>query len=296
MSSPVLTPAPVKESSPRGVILVSYPKVVFLYPSVIVALIAGIYMQFWGNLAVEKAGAAHVAAIAATKVSEETNSVPIEEAAPTATPEMLMETAPGQEVPVVSSAVEHPSGPIMMGSIFLVVLLVNLIVISFDFPRTTSVTLAAIAAAILLGVLLLSKYYPNLIPFVSDLLAMLKPEANAMFYFCYAFGMLLIYGCVKINAKFDYWELRHNELLHHHGFMSDLERHPTAALKVNKEIKDIFEYMLLKSGRMILQAGGNQRPIVLENVFFIDKKEQQITSLLGTVQVQIAPSSSEENS
>ncbi|RLS57769.1 MAG: hypothetical protein DWH91_03705 [Planctomycetota bacterium] len=300
MSSPVPTPAPVKDRSPRGVILVSYPKVVFLYPSVIVALIAGLYMKIWGNLALEKAGAAHMAAISAAEVPAEATPPATEEPVPTApvtaTSDAPVEAAPDDAASAPSQAIQHPRGPIMMGAIFLVVLLVNVVVISFDFPRTTSVTLAAIAAAILLGVLLLSKYYENLIPFVSDLLAMLKPEANAMFYYCYAFGMLMIYGCVKINAKFDYWELRHNELLHHHGFMSDLERHPTAALKVNKEIKDIFEYMLLKSGRMILQAGGNQRPIVLENVFFIDKKEQQITSLLGTVQVQIAPSSPEENS
>jgi hypothetical protein len=102
--------------------------------------------------------------------------------------------------------------------------------------------------------------------------------------------MLVIYFAVWINSKFDYWELRHNELLHHHGFMSDLERHPTTALKINKEIKDIFEYLLLKSGRMILQAGGNQRPIVLENVFFIDKKEEIITQMLSASLVQIAPS------
>ena len=173
---------------------------------------------------------------------------------------------------------------------FIVVLMLNLIVLSFDFPRTTSVTLAAMAAAALLGVLLLSKYYPNLIPFVSSALARLQPEANAMFYFCYSLGMMVIYVCVWINSKFDYWELRHNELLHHHGFMSDLERYPTTTLKINKEIKDIFEYLLMKSGRMILQLGGNQAPVVLENVFFIDRKEQVMTEMLSTSLVQIAPS------
>lgn len=255
-------------------ILVSYPKVVFLYPSVLVALFAALYMQFVGNAAIEKADVAHAAAVSAEAAAETARA----EAAKAA-----------GDVAAKPAQVERPFGPVMMGTVFIVVLLLNLIVISFDFPRTTSVTIAALLAAALLGVLLLSKYYPNLLPFVSRLLAKLQPEANAMFYFCYSIGMLVIYGAVWINSKFDYWELRHNELLHHHGFMSDLERHPTTALKINKEIKDIFEYMLLKSGRMILQAGGNQRPIVLENVFFIDKKEQVITEMLSASLVQIAP-------
>lgn len=262
---PPATPAPDKKRE-KGVILVSYPKVVFLYPSVLVALVAALYMQFVGNAAIEKADVAHANAVAAA------------EAAP----------ADGAEPAVKPEQVQRPIGPVMMGTVFIVVLLLNLVVISFDFPRTTSVTIAALLAAALLGVLLLSKYYPNLLPFVSRLLAKLQPEANAMFYFCYSLGMLVIYFAVWINSKFDYWELRHNELLHHHGFMSDLERHPTTALKINKEIKDIFEYLLLKSGRMILQAGGNQRPIVLENVFFIDKKEEVITQMLSASLVQIA--------
>ena len=119
----------------------------------------------------------------------------------------------------------------------------------------------------------------------------MHPQANAMFYYCYIVVMGLIYMGVIANAKFDYWEVRQNELLHHHGFLSDLERFPTSTLKIDKEIKDIFEYMLLKSGRMILNTGPSQRPIILENVFFIDQKEAQITKLLSSMQVQIAPPS-----
>lgn len=270
---PPAPPVAHEKKKDRGVILVSYPKVVFLYPSVLIAILAALYMQLWGNAALEKADAAHVAAV---------QSAPDQPAAGEA-------QAPAKAVK--ATQLERPIGPVMIGSVFLVVLMLNLVVLSFDFPRTTSVTLAAMLAAAFLGVLLLAKYYPNLIPFVSKALAKLQPEANAMFYFCYSIGMLLIYACVWINSKFDYWELRQNELLHHHGFMSDLERYSTTALKINKEIKDIFEYMLLKSGRMILQAGGgNQPPIILENVFFIDKKEKVITEMLSASLVQIAPS------
>ncbi len=260
------------EKHVRGVILVSYPKVVFLYPSLIVAIIAGLYMQIWGNAGIDRHGKA--AAVAAAPASA---AVATEQSEVKATP------APAQEAVI--------DGPTIAAAAFLLTLALNLVIISFDFPRTTSLTLAFFTAALFLGVLLLSTYKPDLLPFLSNLIKKLHPQANAMFYYCYIAAMLLIYAGVKVNSKFDYWEVRQNELLHHHGFLSDLERLPTSTLKIDKEIKDIFEYVLLKSGRLILNPGGQQRPIILENVFFIDQKEAAITKLLSSMQVQIAPPS-----
>ncbi len=260
------------EKQIRGVILVSYPKVVFLYPSLVVAILAGLYMQLWGNTVMDqpgKAAAAVTAPVAEEAVGSEQTAV---KAKPLAREAIIV-------------------GPTIAAAAFLLTLGLNLVIISFDFPRTTSLTLAFFAAALFLGVMLLSTYKPDLLPFLSNLIKRLHPQANAMFYYCYIAAMLAIYAGVKINSKFDYWEVRQNELLHHHGFLSDLERLPTSTLKIDKEIKDIFEYVLLKSGRLILNPGGQQRPIILENVFFIDQKEAQITKLLSSMQVQIAPPS-----
>ena len=87
--------------------------------------------------------------------------------------------------------------------------------------------------------------------------------------------------------QFDYWEVRPNELLHHHGVLSDLERFSAPNLRIDKEINDLFEYLLLRAGRLILHPSNERRAIVLENVFFINKKEQQITKMLGALQVQV---------
>lgn len=260
------------EKHVRGVILVSYPKVVFLYPSLIVAIIAGLYMQISGNEKIDRHGKA-AAVAAAPAAAAKAAGQPDVKAAPVAAKEAIID------------------GPTIAAAAFLMTLALNLVIISFDFPRTTSLTLAFFAAALFLGVMLLSTYKPDLLPFLSNLIKKLHPQANAMFYYCYIAAMLLIYAGVKVNSKFDYWEVRQNELLHHHGFLSDLERLPTSTLKIDKEIKDIFEYMLLKSGRLILNPGGQQRPIILENVFFIDQKEAAITKLLSSMQVQIAPPS-----
>jgi hypothetical protein len=214
------------------VVLVSYPKIVFLYPSLIVSLLAAIYMRF------------------------------------------------------VASGVDS-AGAVVVGWTFLIVLSLNLIVLSFDFPRGTSLTLFFVIVAIVLGALLLIRWFPNMLPSFSALLAKLTPAANATFYFVF-FGVLtLIFIGVWINRRFDYWEVRPNELLHHHGILSDLERFSAPHLRIDKEINDVFEYLLLGSGRLILHPSEERRAIVLDNVFWISGKEKVITSMLGALQVQV---------
>jgi hypothetical protein len=104
--------------------------------------------------------------------------------------------------------------------------------------------------------------------------------------------LTVIYLAVLINVRFDYWEVRPNELLHHHGFLSNLERFSAPNLRITKEIDDVFEYMLLRSGRLILHPSNEPRAFVLDNVLFIDKKETRITKMLGALQVQLRDDSS----
>ena len=90
-----------------------------------------------------------------------------------------------------------------------------------------------------------------------------------------------------VVVRFDYWEVRPNELLHHHGILSDLKRFAAPNLRIDKEINDIFEYLLCGSGRLILHPSSEPRAIVLENVFWISRKEKAITRLLGALQVRV---------
>jgi hypothetical protein len=227
----VTPPDPLTPPPQDRVILVPLPKIVFLWPTLVVSLLAGIYMSFKPDLNAE--------------------------------------------------------GPVIAAVAFLSMLAMNLIVLSFDFPRTTSLTVFFIIVALVLGGALVVVYYPTALPWLSAQLMKIRPLANATFYFVFATMMLLIYLGVAITVRFDYWEVRGNELLHHHGFLSDLERFPAPALKIDKEIKDVFEYLLLGSGRLILHPSNEPRAIVLENIAWITKKEKAITSLLGTLEVRV---------
>jgi hypothetical protein len=235
--APAAAPPKPARDEQESVILVAHPKIVFLWPAFLVALVAGAYMHFTtgSTVAISEAGA----------------------------------------------------GAVAMGWTFLIVLSVNLVVLSFDFPRTTSLTLFFVIVAFVLGGALGIVYFPDFLPRVSAFLASIEPEANAAFYYLFAGVMALIYVGVFINTKMDYWEVRPNELLHHHGILSDLERFSAPHLRIDKEINDIFEYMLLGSGRLILHPSNERRAIVLDNVLWISGKEKAITRLLGALQVQV---------
>ena len=218
------------KKSEESVILVSYPKIIFMWPAWLIAIAGAIFLTFVG--------------------------------------------AQGNTAVVITWT-------------FLVVLSINLVVLGFDFPRTTSLTLFFIGVALVLGGALLVVYFPNVLPSFEGWLTSLEPRANATFYWMISIVFGLIYCGVAINRRFDYWEVRPNELLHHHGILSDLERFPSQHLRIEKEINDIFEYMLMGAGRLILQPSGERKAIVLDNVLWISKKEKEITKLLGALQVQV---------
>ncbi len=219
-------------NNPGPVFLVSYPKLVFLYPTVLAALFGAIFMWVSGD-----------------------------------EPEQDYARLPG--------------------IIFLLVMMVNFVVIAFDFPRTTSLTLFFAFAAVSVGLWVLFDLNPTFAPWVTEQLHRVSPRANAWFYVVYVLMMLFLFTCVMVSRRFDYWEVRGNELLHHHGVLSDLERFSAPNLRIDKEINDVFEYLLLRSGRLGLHPSQERRAIVLENVFFINQKEERITKMLGALQVRI---------
>jgi hypothetical protein len=211
--------------------LVPHPKIVFLYPSLIVAVIAGFYAYLTKN--VEGRG-------------------------------------------------EH-----VLSLIFLVVLGINLSVIAFDFPRTTSLTVFFALLAIAIGAWFFFTEYPDAWPAFHRLLSKLTPAANAKFYFLFAAILGLLFLGVWINTQFDYWEVRQNELLHHHGIWANMERFAAPSLRIDKEINDLIEYLLLGSGRLVLHPSDEKRAVVLDNVFFVNRKEAELTKLLGALQVEV---------
>lgn len=229
MTAP-LNAASTQNDSSKSIILVSYPKIVMLYPTYITAIIAAVITM------------------------------------------------------LLSEKSDYHQG---VGSVFLGVMGVNLVVLAFDFPRTTSLNLFFVFLVLIMGTVLASIYVPSLPDAMKKVVTRIDPRANATFYFTFVAILSLLYVAMMINVRFDYWEVRPNELLHHHGALSNLERYSAPNLRISKEIDDVFEYMLLGSGRLIIHPSNEPRAFVLENVLGINKKETEITKMLGALQVQV---------
>lgn len=230
MTAPLPPATNSQKESTKPIILVSYPKIVMLYPTYIAAFIAGMVSLF-----------------------------------------LTMESPHNRVV----------------GIVFLVILGVNMVVLSFDFPRTTSLNLFFVFLVLIMGTVLTSIYVPNLIPALTRIMNLVDPKANSTFYFGFVAMLSLLYIAMMVNIRFDYWEVRPNELLHHHGVLSNLERYSAPNMRISKEIDDVFEYVLLGSGRLIIHPSNEPRAFVLDNVLGINKKEIAITKMLGALQVQL---------
>ncbi len=224
-----------EDETPTSIKLVSYPKIVFLYPVWLASLAAAVHLSF-----------------------------------------VKIEIEP-----------EPTRGAVTATLVFLGILAVNLVVLGFDFPRTTSLTLFFFAVAVVMGLFLVGVLRPEWLPWIRDILKKFRPVATAPFYWAFFSILSVIFVLAWIVVRFDYWEVRPNELLHHHGVLSNLERFSAPHLRIDKEIGDVFEYLLLRSGRLILQPSNERRAIILDNVPFIERKELAITRMLGALQVQV---------
>lgn len=162
-----------------------------------------------------------------------------------------------------------PKQEVVWGSIFMAVFGVNLLVLTFEFPRATSLTTAFIVIAVVLGFILFNVTIYEVLPGLVRLLERLRIYASPHFYYTFFVIQLILFGGMYFVTRFDFWQLTSNELVHHKGMLGDVERFSTAGLKLNCELNDVFEYILAGAGRIVLTIPSIPRPIILENVLNI---------------------------
>ena len=164
------------------------------------------------------------------------------------------------------------------GIIFFITLALNLPVVAFDFSRKSFVILI-----LLIALLVVLKAWTPVFEFVGGR----NIAATTQFYAWFGILLATIFVAVFIRTRFDYWELTHNELLHHHGILGDVERYPAPGLRITKEVDDVVEFLLLGAGRLVIQAPVEQRAIVLESVPMVNRIENRLKEVLSTLQVKV---------
>ena len=167
--------------------------------------------------------------------------------------------------------------PGSMGLIFTMVFFVNLSVLAFEYTRTASLLLIVGVSG--LGFLVHGQ--PEVIGFVRDLAEQpiyMTPSFYWGWVVCFALVMLI----AIIRSRMNYWTMEDGELLHRKKPYRVVERWPLDGMEATREINDVLEYVLFRSGRMILRPSGTDRIIVIENVPDIVEIDLQVRKMLGT--------------
>jgi hypothetical protein len=181
---------------------------------------------------------------------------------------------------IVAAMSGNDHQPAHLGTVWMCIFAFNLIVISFDFNETLS-----IAAILGVFVLVFAGLYFHFLSFIGEFFTHANIAMNSGFYFAMFVLFSVMYLFVFIHSRFQYWEFRHNEVLHRAGMFGEIKRYSTEDMRWFKEIPDVLERILLKSGRMVLTTPREPQPIVIEHILGIESVDERIAELLGSKRV-----------
>jgi hypothetical protein len=268
---PKATPPPDRDI--KGIRVFTFPKLIFLFPTLLAALVCGIGMTLLGNPtedpvkhphAVVKAGDAKTEGASAPSPATTTTLTPMAKHQRFVTPQNLL------------------------GVLFLGILGFNLIVMGIDFPRFTVVAVLLVILLVVFILMWIGAYFNyDLMRPARVLFGSIYTVANSGFYYMVSLIIAINFAIIYATLWLDYWEILPNEILHHHGPLSDLERYPTMNLKFDKEIPDVFEFLFLGAGRLVLHVTEERKAIVLDNVLFINSKEIALKRLMSRMEVRV---------
>lgn len=176
-----------------------------------------------------------------------------------------------------------------LGWWWMVLFFFNLLVHTFDFGRNNFIATIALIGVGLLGLWVWdlqsdTPIYGRIYAFFGDQELSMHPNFYAMIAGVLAILMLMAF----IATRFNYWVLSPNQLTHKHGVLGDERHYATINMGVEKEIPDIFEFLLFGSGRLIFKPGMGQdqhKSLVVDNVFRINKLERKVRLFLGIIKV-----------
>jgi len=266
-------PAPKRE---KGVQIFTYPKIIFIFPTLIMALICYI-------------GMLTIPDVAPFNYQRYVRDHPNDPAARASqAPPAKTGVEPGDDEGRIlkSDPVAFRRRENVLGLVFLTVFFLNLMILAIDFPRFAIFAIVLGGTTVTFFLLYLGVFVDIFKP-LARALEGVYVIANAEFYLMIVVVLLLIYGVIFITRWLDYWEILPNEILHHHGPLSDLERYPTLNLKFDKEIPDVFEHLMFGAGRLVLHVSDERKAIVLDTVLHVSRKEEALKKLMSRLEVRV---------
>jgi len=169
-----------------------------------------------------------------------------------------------------------------LGYIWFVVFFINIFITAFDFSSTKFFVL--LLAIVIVALIVIFLVLPNFNISTNQLSLFLGLPYT--FYMLMTIILGFILGVVFISTRFDYYKVERNEIIHKAGIFSSAERFPVKSLRFKKEIPDVFEFFLLRAGKLTIMPGKADEVMILSTVLNINKKEKQLDWLLSHVSVE----------
>lgn len=173
-----------------------------------------------------------------------------------------------------------------IASIWLVIFIFNLVVMSFDFSLGKFFTIfVSIALFAVLYVTVIDKSLEGTgLPSFNEIIVSLGISATANFYLGCSLLILLLIFVMAISTRFNYWEFSSNRIIHHKGVFEREESFSAQNSRVITSIDDIFERILFRAGT--IQIIDPEKHIhVLRNVYNAVGKDKQIQIMLSVMKV-----------
>ncbi len=285
------TPPPPAVHREKGMKIFVWPKVIFLYPTAIVSLIC--FFGMWANH--DRTHDPTRSLKEAIKAAADTDKT-ISEQPGDATGKVSHFKTPHEDVTITSLAPADSAHKVdrfktpqnLLAMLFLGMLAFNLLVMALDFPRFTLVAWILAILLTLFIILWIGSYFEvDLLRPIHAIFSSIYAVANRGFYLMVFVTLMIVFAVIYVTRWLDYWEVLPNEILHHHGPLSDLERYPTMNLKFDKEIPDVLEWLMLGSGRLVLHVPNVSKALVLDNVLFITAKEEALKKVMSRLDVRV---------
>ncbi len=178
------------------------------------------------------------------------------------------------------------------GAIFCIAFGFNFLVVAIEFTKNLFINMIIGFTTMIFCGLWLRGIYPDLFGRLLALITNVELTMSDDFYSFMTFIFAATFIFIIIEARFEYCEITSNELIVHSGLFADVKRYPSPSLRYEQSINDVFESMLLRSGRLKLFISGEKEPFILDNVPFIKRKFAALDDILSRTEVKVVDNKS----
>ena len=174
----------------------------------------------------------------------------------------------------------------LSGLILLTFFAWNLLVASYTFTEGRTFGFIALIVLAIVVYLLLGAY--GYIPkgTVSLFLSQLDIRLTRDAYLTFAFAIFFLCFIAWLIARFDYWIVERNQVLHRTGLIGKYERYSTFALKYTVEVNDVFKYIFFKAGKLTLMFLQERKAYALNFVPRIKRTMDRLNRLMAELEIE----------